>query len=75
MIVEPNPVQRGQSGTIKCLYDLDKAPLYSVKFYRGARELYRFSPTEQPNKKIFPFPGINVDVSFCGGGKIIEYLI
>ncbi len=63
MIVDPIAVRRGQSATVRCLYDLDNAPLYSVKFYRGAREIYRFSPTEIPNKKVFPFPGINVDVS------------
>lgn len=72
MVVDPAVVSRGKSATIKCIYDLDKEILYSVKFYRGAREIYRFSPTENPNKKIFPFPGINVDVSRFKLIKLLE---
>lgn len=63
LIVDPPAVKRGQHAILRCMYDLDGAPLYSVKFYRGLREFYRYSPTELPNSKIFPFPGINVDVS------------
>lgn len=63
LIVDPPTVRRFEHATLRCFYDLQNAPLYSVKFYRGLREFYRFSPTEVPNKKIFAFPGINVDVS------------
>lgn len=63
LLVEPPTVRRFEHATLRCFYDLQNAPLYSVKFYRGLREFYRFSPTEVPNKKIFAFPGINVDVS------------
>lgn len=56
-------VPRGQHATLRCTYDLDSKPLYSVKFYRGSREFYRYSPGELPTGKIFAFPGINVDVS------------
>uniref|UniRef100_A0A182NCR8 Ig-like domain-containing protein n=1 Tax=Anopheles dirus TaxID=7168 RepID=A0A182NCR8_9DIPT len=61
LVVDPPAVRRGQHATLRCLYDLDDSPLYSVKFYRGLREFYRYSPGQQPSKKIFPFPGINVD--------------
>lgn len=63
LLVDPPTVRRFEHATLRCFYDLQNAPLYSVKFYRGLREFYRFSPTEVPNKKIFAFPGINVDVS------------
>lgn len=63
LVVEPPAVRRGQHATLRCLYELDDSPLYSVKFYRGLREFYRYSPSQLPSKKIFPFPGINVDVS------------
>lgn len=72
LIVDPPTVRRFEHATLRCFYDLQNAPLYSVKFYRGLREFYRFSPTEIPNKKIFAFPGINVDVStkFCGSFNV-----
>lgn len=63
LMVEPPAVQRGSQATLHCLYDLEGAPLYSVKWYRGQLEFYRYSPSETPVSKIFPFPGILVDVS------------
>lgn len=65
LMVDPPAVRRGQHATLHCAYDLDSKPLYSVKFYRGSREFYRYSPSELPTSKIFAFPGINVDVSIC----------
>lgn len=62
--VIPAAVQRGQHATLQCHYDLENAPLYSVKWYRGRHEFYRYAPSELPNNKIFPFAGIHVDVSF-----------
>lgn len=61
--ISPPVVQRGNDTTLACLYELTDAPLYSVKWYRGRHEFYRYSPTENPTTKIFPFAGINVDVS------------
>lgn len=49
--------------TLKCSYDLEDDILYSVKWYRGPREFYRFTPSERPNTKVFPFDGLTVDVS------------
>lgn len=63
LVIEPVAVRRGQSATLKCLYDLDGAPLLSLQFYRGSGEFYRFSPAQNPSKKVFPLSGINVDVS------------
>lgn len=65
LLVDPPAVRRGQHATLRCLYNLEGAPLYSVKFYRGLREFYRYSPSEVPSSKTFPFPGIYVDVSSC----------
>lgn len=60
--ISPPVVQRGSDVILACLYELTDAPLYSVKWYRGRHEFYRYSPTETPATKIFPFAGINVDV-------------
>lgn len=56
-------VQRGQEVILRCHYDLENAPLYSLKWYRGRYEFYRFSPSEDPATKIFNITGIYVDVS------------
>lgn len=63
LVIEPVGVRRGQSATLRCLYDLDGAPLMSLQFYRGSGEFYRYSPGQTPTKKVFPLSGINVDVS------------
>jgi hypothetical protein len=62
-LVMPTAVMSGQSVRLICLFDLQGAPLYSVKWYRGQREFYRFVPQDEPPMKCFPFPGINVDVN------------
>ncbi|XP_012230893.1 platelet endothelial cell adhesion molecule-like [Linepithema humile] len=59
--VVPDVVQRGQEAILRCNYDLEAAPLYSLKWYRGRHEFYRFSPTEDPTTKIFNISGIYVD--------------
>lgn len=46
-----------------CEYDLETAPLYSIKWYFGDSEFYRYVPKESPPTRVFPVPGISVDVS------------
>jgi hypothetical protein len=64
-MVEPSVVRRGQSVTFYCKYSLNPDQLlYLVKYYRGGREFYRYTPNDLESKqKVFPFPGIVVDVS------------
>lgn len=59
----PIAVTPGQIVTMKCLYDLEGESLYMVKWYKGRQEFYRYVPKELPNTRIFPLPGVNVDVS------------
>lgn len=61
--VDPPSVRRGQHATFICTYDLESKLLYTVKFYRGNFEFYRYSPKELPIHKRFELIGINVDVS------------
>jgi len=65
LLVQPPAVRRGQSVALRCDYQLEEAPLYSIKFYRGQMEFYRYTPGEYPHTKVFQFPGIRVDVSCC----------
>lgn len=61
-LVFPPVVRVGDEATLLCLYDLEGEPLYSVKWYRGNHEFYRYMPKESPPGRVFPFKGIMVDV-------------
>ncbi|XP_075211003.1 uncharacterized protein LOC142318315 [Lycorma delicatula] len=67
----PSEVKRGSEVTLRCLYDLQEKPLYCVKWYRGTHEFYRYSPGEAPTKKLFPFPGITVDLSQSNETQVV----
>lgn len=71
LVVDPPAVRRSQHATLRCLYDLGDSPLYSVKFYRGLREFYRYLPSEYPEKKAIPFPGINVDLLLSNASQVV----
>lgn len=71
LIVKPPTVMEGQDTTLQCFYDLEGVPLYSVKWYRGRHEFYRFSPSEHPQSKIFPIPGIDVDLSQSNASQVV----
>lgn len=71
LVIEPVGVRRGQSATLRCLYDLDGAPLLSLQFYRGSGEFYRYSPTQSPTKKVFPLSGINVDTAASNATQVV----
>ncbi|KAF4522005.1 hypothetical protein B566_EDAN010854 [Ephemera danica] len=59
----PEAVRRGESVKLVCEYDLERAALYSIKWYKGDDEFYRFVPKEAPPTRVFPMPGVNVDKS------------
>lgn len=56
-------VQSGDILRLECDYDLENAQLYSIKWYFGDDEFYRFVPKESPPTRVFPLPGVVVDVS------------
>lgn len=76
----PSAVKRGDNALLICNYDIENDTLYTVKWYRGRREFYRYTPKENPAGKIFkgvigtaahgePLPpstavSINIDVGF-----------
>jgi hypothetical protein len=59
----PAAILRGGTATLFCHFDLEGDSLYSVKWYKGRREFYRFTPKEDPAMKIFPIFGLEVEVS------------
>lgn len=52
----PGAVLRGGTATLRCHFDLEEDALYSVKWYKGGSEFYRFTPRETPPSKAFPIP-------------------
>uniref|UniRef100_A0A336K1Z5 CSON003664 protein n=1 Tax=Culicoides sonorensis TaxID=179676 RepID=A0A336K1Z5_CULSO len=69
--IDPAWVRRGESVQLFCNYDMESNPLYSVKWYRGTLEFYRYSPFENPPAKIFPYTGIKVDLSVSNATHVI----
>ncbi|XP_063701249.1 uncharacterized protein LOC134831447 [Culicoides brevitarsis] len=69
--IYPSWVRRGESIQLFCNYDMESNPLYSVKWYRGTLEFYRYSPFENPPEKTFPYSGIKVDLSGSNATHVI----
>ncbi|ENN76657.1 hypothetical protein YQE_06836, partial [Dendroctonus ponderosae] len=61
-VTVPEAVRMRETITLQCAFDLEGEPLYTVKWYKGSKELFRFIPKELPNSKVFAMPGIEVDV-------------
>lgn len=59
----PNAIQSGRNALLTCDYELEDDDLYTVKWYKGKREFFRYTPKEIPSIKLFKIPGIKVDVS------------
>ncbi|BES93342.1 Hypothetical protein NTJ_06151 [Nesidiocoris tenuis] len=54
----PVAVREGDDAVLRCLFDLNGDALYSVKWYKGSRELFRYMPREIPSVKVFPVNGL-----------------
>jgi hypothetical protein len=61
-ITVPEAVPTGDMVRLNCDYDLEKDQLYTIKWYWGDQEFYRYVPKEAPPSKVFPLHGIHVDV-------------
>lgn len=59
----PAAVRRNENARLHCMYDLEGDTLYAVKWYKGRKEFYRYTPKENPAMKTFFVNGINVLVS------------
>jgi hypothetical protein len=62
-VIVPAAVSPGDTVTLQCSYDLEGDELYTVKWYKGRQEFFRYVPKELPHTLVFPLPGVNVDVS------------
>uniref|UniRef100_A0AAR5PYJ6 Ig-like domain-containing protein n=2 Tax=Dendroctonus ponderosae TaxID=77166 RepID=A0AAR5PYJ6_DENPD len=67
----PEAVRLRDTVSLQCNYDLEGETLYTVKWYKGSNEFYRFIPKEHPDSKVFPLPGIYVDVSESTPNEVV----
>jgi hypothetical protein len=69
----PTAVKKGDNANLICNYDLEGDALYSIKWYKGKREFYRYTPRETPPMKTFSATtGIQVEVSAAYPKVFIE---
>lgn len=59
----PTAVKKGDSAVFGCWYDTEGDTLYAVKWYKGRREFYRYTPNETPAIKTFPIGTLSVNAS------------
>ncbi|XP_021189076.1 uncharacterized protein LOC110375326 [Helicoverpa armigera] len=71
LLVQPTNVIRGGTAALICSRDMQGAPLYSVKWYRGNHEFYRYTPMEEPDTRVFGLPGIYVDMNRSNGTQVL----
>ncbi|KAF2896384.1 hypothetical protein ILUMI_09791, partial [Ignelater luminosus] len=69
--IEPPVVERGETALLRCNYELEGKPLYSVKWYRGQREFYRYTPNEVPTTKVFLFAGLQVNLQLSDEHQVV----
>ncbi|XP_046674059.1 uncharacterized protein LOC124363040 [Homalodisca vitripennis] len=67
----PVAVPTGSTASLLCLYDLEGDQLYTVKWYKGRQEFFRYVLKELPHTRVFALPGINVDVVASGAEMVV----
>ncbi|XP_064109161.1 cell adhesion molecule 2-like [Macrobrachium nipponense] len=66
----PSHQVTGASVELECHYDLEGDDLYSVKWYRGQHEFFRYVPGDSPAVQIFDLPGVAVDTALSDERKV-----
>lgn len=66
----PTAARKSDNVVLNCYYDMEGDSLYSVKWYKGRREFYRYSPKENPAMKTFPIGGVHVVVNIIAGESL-----
>ncbi|GJQ77674.1 hypothetical protein Trydic_g12799 [Trypoxylus dichotomus] len=61
LTIAPSTVNRSGSAVLYCDYDLEGAPLYTVKWYRGEKEFYRYTETDADKTQMFQIDGFIID--------------
>ena len=62
-ILVAHQVGRGEDVQLRCHFLLEGHTLYSVKWFKGSHEFFRYAPKETPAKKVFLLNELTVDVN------------
>ncbi|XP_048520945.1 uncharacterized protein LOC109546568 isoform X2 [Dendroctonus ponderosae] len=60
LYITPTVVQKGHAATFRCTYDLEGDTVYSVQWYRGSHEFYRYEPSGVSVTQHFSIPGVRL---------------
>ncbi|XP_069164723.1 uncharacterized protein [Procambarus clarkii] len=66
----PETVEAGGEGDLECSWEEDSDNVYSIKWYQGAHEFYRYTPTAAHPVQIFDPPTLDVDKKKSWGGSV-----
>ncbi|XP_058059917.1 uncharacterized protein LOC131210655 [Anopheles bellator] len=72
-VTVPTAVRKGDAAHLSCDYELeDKERLYSIKWYKGKREFYRYTPQESPSMKVFnSVNGVDVEQTLSNKSHVV----
>ncbi|XP_052564293.1 uncharacterized protein LOC120430152 isoform X2 [Culex pipiens pallens] len=72
-VTVPTAIRRGDTAHLYCNYEMeDKESLYSIKWYKGRREFYRYVPRETPSMKVFSgVSGIEVEPTLSNASLVV----
>uniref|UniRef100_A0AAG5DF80 Ig-like domain-containing protein n=1 Tax=Anopheles atroparvus TaxID=41427 RepID=A0AAG5DF80_ANOAO len=72
-VTVPTAVRRGDSAHLYCEYELeDNERLYSIKWYKGKREFFRYTPQVHPSVQVFStVSGIDVERSLSNESQVV----
>ncbi|XP_076758815.1 uncharacterized protein LOC143428082 [Xylocopa sonorina] len=59
----PSVVRSGDTVTLSCHYNLEGLPLYTIQWFLGEAEFYKYDPDRNPPYSTFDVDGIQVNVS------------
>ncbi|XP_049537224.1 uncharacterized protein LOC125952043 [Anopheles darlingi] len=67
----PRHVLVNSNVSLECIFDMDGAALYAVKWYKDGNEFYRFTPANRPQTQSFLLPGVSVDLQMSGRNVLL----
>jgi len=67
----PEYIQNGQTADLTCSFNLGGDKLYSVKWYKGRHEFFRYMPGQDPVIKTFPVKGMEINMTASTQSRVL----
>ncbi|XP_042880319.1 uncharacterized protein LOC122258437 [Penaeus japonicus] len=62
---------RGETAELRCDFEPEDSPIYSVKWFKDDEEFYRYVPRDEPSYQIFPRVGLSVDMDLSKPSQVV----